>query len=152
MTTGGKAGPYFQISIAVEIEDARVRGVFVFIYEDMHFGTSSLGELLATQKSGRSTRASIVEVSSSHEPIHGITAHSRVSLAVVQFGQRTIGRTFEDSVSFHIRAERAFALADDEINVLSIGHSITHVAPSPSGKPSSVRTSVIGRVVWHQPV
>src|SRR5204863_906356 len=123
---------------------------FVDIHEHQQFGASSLGKLFPTEKRGRGTCASIVERARTQEPIHGISADSRIGFTVSQRRPGPVGWAFEDFRCLQIRTEGAFALADDIFDVRSVRISIPDITQSPRARTSRAWDEY--RVVGHEPV
>ena len=74
--------PPFQILVPVNIEETYGQRVFMNIDEHEQLGSASLGEFFPTEKSGRGTRAPVIEGPSSHKSIHRVTAHAWIRLTV----------------------------------------------------------------------
>src|SRR5437773_7992647 len=82
--------PPFQILVPVNIEETYGQRVFMNVDEHEQLGSASLGELFPTEKSGRGTRAPVIEGPSSHKTIHRVTADTGIELFVREFRDRAV--------------------------------------------------------------
>src|SRR5881409_1479563 len=140
--------PEFPIFVPIQHEQASSERIFMDVGENQQFGTPSLGKLLPTKKRRGSTGAAVIRNPGSHVSIHRITSDARIGFPVGKLRHRAISWTFEDFFSLNVRSQRAFALANDVVNVRPIWTAVADVAQGPAS-----RTGLAGdehRIVWNQ--